>query len=60
MLTIFFDGQIANDSQSCNIQQWNLIANRLSTVFGVSKEVLKNRLQEIGFLKVADSQELKI
>lgn len=60
MLTIFVDGQIANDSQSCNIQQWNLIANRLSTVFGVSKEVLKNRLQEIGFLKVADSQELKI
>lgn len=42
------------DSQSCNIQQWNIIANRLSNIFGVSKEVLKIRLQELGFLKIED------
>jgi len=42
------------DSQSCNIQQWNIIANQLSNIFGVSKEVLKIRLQELGFLKIED------
>ena len=44
------------DSQPCNTNQWNCISTHLSQVFGVSKDVIKIRLQEIGFLKVDNNQ----
>ena len=44
------------DSQPCNINQWNCICTHLSQVFGVSKDVIKIRLQKIGFLKVDNNQ----
>ena len=44
------------DSQPCNINQWNCISTYLSSKFGVSKDVIKRRLKDIGFLKIADEQ----
>lgn len=44
------------DSQPCNISQWNYISTHLSNKFGVSKDVIKRRLKEIGFLKIEDEQ----
>ena len=44
------------DSQSCNQQQWNIVSNRLMNIFGVSLDVIKIRLQEIGFLKIGSEQ----
>ena len=40
------------DSQECNRQQCNIIFNRLKNIFGVSRNVIEIRLQEIGFLKI--------
>ena len=44
------------DSQPCNISQWNYISTHLSNKFGVSKDVIKRRLKEMGFLKIEDEQ----
>ncbi|BDC93625.1 restriction endonuclease [Treponema bryantii] len=44
------------DSQPCNISQWNYISTHLSNKFGVSKDVIKRRLKEIGFLKIEEEQ----
>ena len=41
------------DSQPCNFHQWNCISSHLSKVFGISKEVIKIKLQELGFLKIS-------
>ena len=44
------------DNQKCNIAQWIPIANRLTSIFGISEEMLKIRLIEIGFLKIGQKE----
>lgn len=39
------------DSQSCNYRDWIIVSNRLTAIFGVSKEALRYRLETLEILK---------
>lgn len=46
------------DSQPCNRYQWHHISNYFCNKFGISEEVIKIRLREIGFLKI-ENQDIE-
>ena len=48
-------GRLYLDNQRCNISLVNSIVNQLSTIFNVSKEAIKVRLQKENLLVVSNN-----